>query len=333
MRYIISGVIFAIIIAGFFCAPSVFRKADKEATIRIPLNATEKMVKDSLSRYIDEDFATKTIRLAGLMNADFSSRHGAYYIEKGTTVLRAARKLSHGAQTPVRITINGFRNRDVMLDRISAKLDFSADSLRRWLNDNVFLSAYGLNSQNATALFMDDTYEVYWSSSPKSLLDKIGQNYLDFWTEKRKEKARAMNLTPAEVMIIASITDEETNNISEKGTIGRLYNNRLQKGMRLQSDPTIRFALNDFTIKRVRGEHLNVSSPYNTYRNAGLPPGPIRTTSKQTVDAILDSKPNHYLYMCAKEDFSGTHNFATTFTEHSQNARRYQKALNARNIH
>lgn len=335
MRYVIPGVIFAIaiVVSVFIYTSGILTKTDTGATIRIPENASAKMVADSLSRHFGESFSYKTIRLMKLMHTDFTKRHGAYHITQGTTVFGVARKLCNGAQTPVKITINGFRNKDLMLEKISAKLDFSADSLRAKLYDTAFLSPYGLNPDNATALFLDDTYEVYWSSSPQSVLNKIGQNYLNFWTEERKKKASAMGLSPAEVMIIASITDEETNNLSEKGTIGRLYNNRKQKGMRLQSDPTVRYALNDFSIRRVKGEHLNINSPYNTYRNAGLPPGPIRTTSKQTVDAILNSEPNEYLYMCAKEDFSGTHNFASTYAEHSRNARRYQKALNDRNIY
>ncbi|MDE6028396.1 MAG: endolytic transglycosylase MltG, partial [Muribaculaceae bacterium] len=129
-----------------------------------------------------------------------------------------------------------------------------------------------------------------------------------------------------------SIVDEETNAKEEKGAIGRLYINRLKKGMKLQADPTVRFALNDFTIRRVKGEHLKADSPYNTYRYPGLPPGPIRTTGKTTIDLLLDSAPNDYLFMCAKEDFSGTHNFASTYAEHQENARKYQKALDVRGI-
>ena len=133
-------------------------------------------------------------------------------------------------------------------------------------------------------------------------------------------------------MIICSIVDEESNAKSEKGTIGRLYINRLKKGMKLQADPTVRFALNDFTIRRVTRNHLTVDSPYNTYQVEGLPPGPIRTTSVETIDAVLNSQPNDYLYMCAKEDFSGTHNFAADYATHQENARRYQNALNERGI-
>ena len=195
-----------------------------------------------------------------------------------------------------------------------------------------YLSNYDLTPENSLALFLDDTYEVYWSTSAKSVLDKIGENYLRFWTQERRQKASALGRTPAEMSILASITDEESNAAEEKGTIGRLYNNRLQKGMRLQSDPTVRFAVNDFTIRRVKGEHLKINSPYNTYKISGLPPGPIRTTGAKTIDLILNSEPNDYIYMCAKEDFSGRHNFAKDYAEHSANAMRYRKALDARGI-
>ena len=178
----------------------------------------------------------------------------------------------------------------------------------------------------------DDVYEPSCHTPPTDLLAKTGPNYSPFGNDKNKKTAETLSPPPAEIMTVASITDEETNKLSEKGTIGRLYINRLRKGMRLQADPTVRFALKDYSIRRVTRKHLGVESPYNTYIHKGLPPGPIRTTSRATLDAILDSEPNDYLYMCAKEDFSGTHNFATSFEEHSRNARRYQKALNARGI-
>lgn len=332
MGTILLGVFFAIAALTAISFFLFHKKAETDATIRIPANASSKMVSDTLTKYFGDSFSSSTLRFAKLMNVDFTKRHGAYHITAGTSAFRTARRLGFGAQSPVKITINGFRNKDLMLDKISAKMDFPSDSLRKWLDNSEYMASYGLNPENAMALFLDDTYEMFWSSSAKNVLDKIGKNYLDFWDDQNKAKAREMNLTPAQVTIIASITDEETNNNSEKGTIGRLYNNRLQKGMRLQSDPTVRFALNDFTIKRVKGEHLNVNSPYNTYRNPGLPPGPIRTTGKNTLNAILSSEPNPYLYMCAKEDFSGTHNFASTFSEHSKNAARYRKALNERGI-
>lgn len=307
-------------------------RTERTALIRIPADATTQIVRDSLTKYCGETYANKVLRLTTLRGTNFAKRHGAYELPAGTSVVAAAHRLSSGAQTPIKLTINGFRNLDLLCDRIASKLDFPADELRQVLRDSLTLSTYGLNADNAMALFLDDTYEVFWSTSPQMLVHKIGKNYLNFWDNDRHNKAAALGITPADAMILASLADEETNVNAEKGTIARLYLNRLHKKMRLQSDPTIRFALNDYTIRRIRSEHLKVESPYNTYRNAGLPPGPIRTTSARTVDALLQSAPSDYLYMCAKEDFSGTHNFASSFEQHSRNARRYRDALNKRGI-
>ncbi|MDE6296909.1 MAG: endolytic transglycosylase MltG [Muribaculaceae bacterium] len=330
--YLLSGLAIVIVVLLLWLFPFVMYGASGEAVIRIPKNATEKNVTDSLSKYFGDKFASKVMKIARFPQGNPALRHGAYLIQKGDNPISVARRLTHGAQQPVNITINGFRSLENLTDRISAKLDFPADSLRSLLADPEIMSTYGLTPDQALALFVDDTYQVYWSASPADLIKKIGDNYLDVWNDKRKEKASALGLTPDQVMIICSITDEETNANSEKGTIGRLYINRLKKGMKLQADPTVRFALNDFTIKRVKGEHLKVDSPYNTYRYAGLPPGPIRTTSKTTIDLVLDSQENDYIYMCAKEDFSGTHNFASDYNEHLANARKYQQALDQRGI-
>jgi UPF0755 protein len=156
--------------------------------------------------------------------------------------------------------------------------------------------------------------------------------YNDFWTSERKAKAEKLGLTPDQVEIIASITEEETSKADERGKVGRLYINRFKSGMRLQADPTVKYALGDFSIKRLTHDMLQVQSEWNTYRVNGLPPGPIRLPEKSTIDAILNSTPHNYTYMCAKEDFSGYHNFTTSYDEHLANAHRYQDALNARNI-
>lgn len=332
MLYVMLALAVMLIVFMVALYPVVMAGASKTATIHIARNATQQMVGDSLTRYFGAGYATKVMRLIRLRKTDMSKRHGAYEIPEGTNALSAMRKLTSGAQTPSRFTLNGYRSLDSMLERIALKFDFSADSLRNALYDPKFLNTYGLSRDNAMAIFLNDSYEAYWSATPEQVLAKIGDNYARLWNDGNTAKAKGLGLKPAEVMILASIVDEETNAPSEKGDIARLYINRLNKGMRLQSDPTIRFALNDFTIHRVKGADLNVKSPYNTYMFAGLPPGPIRTVGRGTVDAILNSRPNNYLYMCAKEDFSGTHNFATDYEEHMRNARRYREALDRRGI-
>lgn len=332
MLFILLGLVVCI---GVFLAaiyPMIITKSEKEADIKVPANATQAMVKDTLTKYFGTKYAADVLRLAKLRNTDISKRHGAYTIPAGNNVFNTMRKLTSGAQTPVRITINGFRDMSKLIESVSRKMEFPADSLRAALSDRTILGQYGLAPDNAMSLFMNDTHEVYWTTTASGLIAKIGETYNRFWDDKRKHLARGLGLTPAEVTIIASITDEETNDIDEKGTIGRLYINRLHNNMRLQADPTVRFAMGDFTIKRILHKDLATESPYNTYLHHGLPPGPIRTTSGRTIDAILNSEPNDYLYMCAKEDMSGSHNFASTYQEHVKNALRYQSKLDARDI-
>lgn len=332
MLFILLGLALCIVVFFVVAFPIVMRTSESDATVRIPRDADTGQVRDTLEKYFGSKYASSVIWLASVRNIDLSKRNGAYAIPAGTSAFSAMRKLTSGAQTPVKITINGFRSMPLMIERIARKMEFPPDSLQAVLSDEAFLANYGLTPENAMALFIDDSYEVYWNTPARDLVRKIGENYQNFWNDTRTAKARSLGLTPAEVMIVASITDEESNVPAEKSIIGRLYINRLDKSMRLQADPTVRYALGDFTIRRITMKDLKTDSPYNTYIHAGLPPGPIRTTSRKTVEAILDAKPHDYIYMCAKEDFSGTHNFATTYSRHLENAARYQEALDRRGI-
>jgi UPF0755 protein len=181
-------------------------------------------------------------------------------------------------------------------------------------------------------MFIPNTYEFYWTTPAKKFIDRMNREYKSFWNENRLKKAKATDMTPIEVSTLASIVDEETVKADEKPVVAGLYINRLNKGIRLQADPTIKFAINDFTVKRILNKDLKADSPYNTYIYAGLPPGPIRIPSIQGIDAVLNHKDHKYLYMCAKEDFSGYHNFAKTLKQHNQNAERYRRALHKNRI-
>ncbi len=313
-------------------APYIFSSSASAAIIRIPPKATDKILQDTLRKYFGDDYASRTLTAFNRFGRSPEQRYGAYNIPEGTSPFEAARILSRGSQTEISLTVNGVRQLETFLPKIAAKFNFSTEELQKLLDDPDVMAKYGLTPEQAPALFLNDTYRFYWTATPGDIIDKLGQNYNNFWNEENRKKADALGLTPAEITIIASITDEETQAMSEKGRIGRLYINRLHKGMKLQADPTVKFALKDFTIKRVTLAHLSAPGPYNTYRAAGLPPGPIRTTSKATLQAILDSDPSEDIYMCAKEDFSGTHNFAATYEEHKENAARYQKALDERGI-
>ncbi len=255
---------------------------------------------------------------------------GAYKLVNEMTALQVARKLALHQQDPVRITFNNARLKEQVAGKMARPLMCDSVALLNAMLDPAFLAEANVDTANVSILFLPDTYEVYWNTAPQDLVRRMLREYNRFWTEKRQKQARELGLSPREISVLASIAEEETANRQERGVVARLYWNRLQKGMLLQADPTVKFAMGDFALKRILLKHLEVDSPYNTYRYAGLPPGPIRVVEKATIDTILNSRPNHYLYMCAKPDFSGRHNFAATLSEHLRNADAYHQALNAR---
>lgn len=313
--------------------PYALSGAPKAGTLHIPQGATQQAVTDSLTRLFGEEYSGRVATLLRMLPDSKQPRPGAYLIEEGMSPMRTVIHIVRGGQSPVRISFNKVRHPEELASRLAAKLEPDSAAFLAAMGDEELLSEAGLTYDQRLALFIEDTHEFHWSYSPEKVIDKYLRHYNEVWNKERRDKAAALGLTPAEVMTICSIVDEETNDNSEKGKVGRLYINRLKKGMRLQSDPTVRYALGDFTIKRVTKEHLGIDSPYNTYRNNGLPPGPICTTSVKTIDAVLNSEPSDYLYMCAKEDFSGSHYFTADWAEHQQNARKYQNALNERGIH
>lgn len=257
---------------------------------------------------------------------------GRYEIKKDNGAFAIFRKLRSGMQSPVNLTIPSVRTDEKLAEALSDKLMFSkADFLNAITNDSV-CAKYGFTKETILCMFIPNTYEVYWNISIDKLLNKMNDESKKFWTFERKNKAKAMELSPNEVITLASIVDEETANDAEKPMIAGMYYNRLKEGMPLQADPTIKFALKQFELKRIYQNMLSVNSPYNTYKNIGLPPGPIRIPTVKGIDAVLNYIHHDYLYMCAKEDFSGTHNFARTYSEHLQNAAKYTKALNERGI-
>ena len=216
--------------------------------------------------------------------------------------------------------------------RAGTKFQGSKADFLKALRDPTICKKTQHTPTNIGCILLADSYQFFWDVSPENLIQHFDNYYKQFWNDERKAKATALGLTPDEVVILASIVEEETAKRDERGKVGRLYLNRLQKNMRLQADPTVKYAIGDFSIKRITEKMCAFDSPYNTYRVAGLPPGPIRLVEKQTIDAILDSKPHNYIYMCAKSDFSGYHDFAADYDTHIANAKRYQAELNKRNI-
>lgn len=255
---------------------------------------------------------------------------GAYYLEPQSAALPVARRITRHQQTAIKLSFNNIRLKEQWAGKVASKLLCDSAQIMQAMLDPAFLKEAETDEANVISIFLPDTYEVYWNTSAPELMQRMLKEYRKFWSEARVQKAEAWGLTPQEVSIICSIAEEETQDRSERGKVAMLYWNRLQFDMPLQADPTVKFALGDFGLRRILNKHLEVDSPYNTYRHDGLPPGPIRMVEKATIDTMLNAHIHPYLYMCAKPDFSGTHNFATTLGEHQRNANAYHKALDAR---
>lgn len=262
----------------------------------------------------------------------YEVKTGRYAVEPDDHMLSLFRRLNQGRQTPINLTIPNARTMEKLAGVLGKKLMIDSTEIARNLTDSVFCRRYGYDTVTIPCLFIPNTYEVYWNISMEEFMQRMEKENRAFWTPERLDKSKAIGMTPNEVMTLASIVDSETANNGEKPMVAGMYVNRLHKGIPLQADPTVIFALRDFSLRRVYHNHLKVESPYNTYRNKGLPPGPIRIPSIAGIDAVLNHVEHNYLFMCAKEDFSGTHNFARTYREHLANAAKYTRALNQRGI-
>mgnify|MGYP000347254387 CR=1 FL=1 len=257
---------------------------------------------------------------------------GRYAIRPGENVYHVYSRISRGYQEPVNLTIGSVRTLDRLAHNVAKQLMIDSIEIATLLFDSTFQQKMGYDKETMACMFIPETYQVYWDMSADSFFERMQKEHKRFWNDERLAKAQAIGMTPEEVCTLASIVEEETNNNGEKPMVAGLYINRLQRGMPLQADPTIKFALQDFGLRRITNENLRVESPYNTYINTGLPPGPIRIPSTKGIDSVLNYAKHNYIYMCAKEDFSGTHNFASNYTDHMANARKYWKALNERKI-
>ena len=241
--------------------------------------------------------------------------------------------LRSGDQTPVMVTFNNLRTKEQLAGIIASQLEVDSVALLSYITDTAFQKRLGLTNDNVISIFIPNSYKVYWNASAKQFVQKMQKEHETFWSVDRKIKAKKIKLTPLEVVTLASIVEKEQNiKKDERPKIAGLYLNRIKKKMKLESDPTLIFALGDFTINRVLNKDKKVDSPFNTYKHKGLPPGPICIPSINAVDAVLNASEHEYIFMCAKEDFSGYHNFAKTYVKHMINARKYHKAMNKRKI-
>ncbi len=284
---------------------------------------------------VKEKLSEAGVRTTGfrmLASLGFSARPGMYLIHGGDNIFSVFMRLRSGRQDPLNLALPSLRTMDDLAVFLGSHLMMDSLEVASSFADSSFTARFGYSPQTLPALFIPNTYQVYWNISLDAFLERMRQENAAFWTPQREAKAREATLTHVQVATLASIVDEETANNAEKPMIAGLYINRLRQEMPLQADPTVKFALGDFALRRLLKAHLETDNPYNTYVYEGLPPGPIRIPSIAGIDAVLNYVHHPYIYMCAKEDFSGTHNFAATYPEHLRNARLYQKALNARGI-
>ncbi len=306
-----------------------------------PLRASMNDTSKPISLYIDADDTQDSVchkvgmpKRWDLLNRlwDAQPRTGHYTILPGEHMLDVYRKLRNGLQTPINVTIPQVRTLEQLAAHLCQRLMLDSASLASAFRDSALCASMGYTTQTMPALFIPNTYQMWWNISLDKFLERMQRENVKFWNAERTAKATEIGLSPTEIVTLASIVAEETAYVPEMPKVAGMYIRRLQIGMPLQADPTVKFALGDFSLRRILYAHLEVESPYNTYKNVGLPPGPIRIPSIKAIDAVLNQEQHGYLYMCAKEDFSGSHNFARTYSEHLANARRYARALNARGI-
>lgn len=338
--HIILIALTALVVTGMGIGGYLYKKymkdpiADADTTIKVYISPG--MSSDSLcnvlAQQIPQDKSQEIVRLMYCDEYDSDNRKGYFELNGNTSIYRAARRLAAGSQTPIKFTFNNLRLLNQLVKRADEYFYMTADSLNALLCDEEICRSYGFSTTTIAAMFLPDSYEFYWTVTPQRFVERMHHYYTQFWNDERLKKAEKVGLTPIEVSILASIVEEETAKVDEMPIVAGLYINRLRRNIPLQADPTIKYAVGDFTLRRILNKHLSTPSPYNTYLNTGLPPGPIRIPSKTTIDAVLNYQSHNYLYMCAKEDFSGYHNFATTLSEHNRNAQRYHAALNRRGI-
>lgn len=340
IRYIIIAIAVIFILAGIKIArmyneiygPNVATPEKKEFFLYIPTGSNYHDVIALLEiNNIVKD--RKTFEWAAAKKKYPENVHaGRYRIRYNMSNNELLNILRTGMQEPVDLVINVARTPEDLAGKIASQIEASKEDLIRCMNDEAYLKQYGFNKETILGMFLPNTYEFWWNTSADGFFKRMNKEYDRFWNRERTGRAAEMNFTRNDVMTLASIVINETNKEDEYRKIAGVYMNRLNQGMRLQADPTIKFALGDFERQRILKTDINIESPYNTYLHDGLPPGPIAIPTVKAIDAMLKYERHDYLYFCAKEDFSGYHNFARTLDQHNKNARSYQKALNRRKI-
>ncbi|WP_143959844.1 endolytic transglycosylase MltG [Litoribacter populi] len=339
-RYLIAVIAVTVLMTSMtfyfyqaFFSPNALVDKEEPALLKIPRGATFKTVSDSLTKKgIVHDVVTFSF-VAKVRGYQEAIKPGLYEIRPKMSNKDLVALLSSGRQTPVRLTFNNVRTKEDLAEKVTRNLEMEQEEFENLLTDSVYYSKFDLRDETVMSIFIPNTYEVYWNVTPEGLFDRMYKEYEKFWNEERTTKLTQLNLDRKEVSTLASIVQAETQMSDERPRVAGVYLNRLRMNMPLQADPTLVFALQDFSIKRVLNVHKEIDSPYNTYKYTGLPPGPINLPDISSIDAVLAAEDHKYIYFCAKDDFSGYHAFATNYNEHLRNARRYQQALNRAKIY
>ena len=301
----------------------------KQNTIYINSNTDYDTIRNAVFVSVESPIKQKAFDIyAKRINLQKRIKAGYYKINKGQSIIRIARTLALGEQSPVNLVIGNARTLPQLAGKIASQIECDSLTLLRAMQNRELRASVGYVKDSLIALFLPNTYQVWWSVKPEQLLQRMQRESNNFWNAKRKEKARNAGFTPYQVMTLASIVYEETKEKSEMPKIAGVYINRLRKGMPLQACPTVKYAMGEFDLKRIMHKHLKYRSPFNTYINKGLPPAPICIPSLAAIEAVLNYENNDYLFFCAKPEFDGKHNFARTLKEHNKNAEAYAKALN-----
>ncbi|MBP6386134.1 MAG: endolytic transglycosylase MltG [Pseudarcicella sp.] len=337
IKYLIIGFAFLSAMFSYYIwqiakTPNFETKEKKEFVLYIHENSNFEAVWDTLSanKVIRDELSFKF--LAKILKYKDHVKPGRYVLTAEMGNYEAIQKLKLGEQDPVKLTFNNVRLKKDLIKKIGHKFEFDSTEFAILLDSEAIAKKYGFTKETIMCMFLPNTYKVMWNTKPEKLFERMKQEYDIFWTEERRKKAAAIGLDPIKAQIMASIVEGETKKIDEKPRVAGVYMNRYNKGMLLQADPTVVFAAQDFSIRRVSLELTHLDSPYNTYKYVGLPPGPINLPDLTSIEAVLDYEKHNYLFFCAKEDFSGYHNFAATYSEHMNNAKTYQAALNSRKI-
>ncbi|SHK61912.1 UPF0755 protein [Hymenobacter psychrotolerans DSM 18569] len=310
--------------------PNVAQSPYGPAYLYIRTGASYEAVRDSLRRQELLLDPTTFEWLAARRNYTRQVKPGRYRLEVGLSNAKLLDMLLTGRQDTVAFTLDAFKYKPQLTRQISRQLEADSLELRRLLQDNAFLQRrYQLDTTTILTLFLPGSYRLFWNTSARTFLDSAAATHRRFWTPLRRQRADSLGLSPTEVHVLASIVQRETAKKEDKPIIAGVYLNRLRRGMRLQADPTLLWAIGNFGVKRVLNRDKLVDSPYNTYKNKGLPPGPITSANRQSLNAVLQPAAHRYLFFCARPDFSGFSDFAETYADHKRNARRYQRTLDS----